>query len=63
MTRDALDPGPDGTYPYWPRNPDGTIRRGPEPYRQDGVLIDPRPGKPDGTLVEDDVLRANGETP
>jgi hypothetical protein len=24
MTRDALDPGPEGNYPYWPRRPDGT---------------------------------------
>ena len=24
MAKDALDPGPDGTYPYWPRKPDGS---------------------------------------
>lgn len=24
MARDALDPGPDNSYPYWPRNPDGS---------------------------------------
>jgi hypothetical protein len=23
MANDAFDPGPDGTYPYWPRRPDG----------------------------------------
>lgn len=46
-----------------PRTPAGTIRPGPKPYRQHGVLVDPPPGKPDGSLVEGDVLRANGETP
>lgn len=25
MAHDITDPGPDGTYPYLPRNPDGTI--------------------------------------
>lgn len=29
MARDALDPGPDGTYPYWPRHPDGSSRMPP----------------------------------
>jgi hypothetical protein len=24
MTTDALDPGPDGTFPYWPREGDET---------------------------------------
>lgn len=24
MARDVLDPGPEGTYPGWPRRPDGT---------------------------------------
>lgn len=24
MAHDALDPGPDGTYPYFPRLPDGS---------------------------------------
>ncbi len=33
MARDALDPGPNGDFPYWPRKPDGTedparMRRG-----------------------------------
>lgn len=23
MAEDAFDPGPDGTYPHWPRRPDG----------------------------------------
>ncbi|WNM25644.1 hypothetical protein [Demequina capsici] len=25
MANDILDPGPDGDYPYLPRNPDGTL--------------------------------------
>lgn len=25
MAKDLLDPGPDGTYPYVPRRPDGTV--------------------------------------
>lgn len=24
MAEDALDPGPDGSYPNWPRKPDGS---------------------------------------
>jgi len=24
MANDALDPGPDGSYPHWPRKPDGS---------------------------------------
>ena len=62
MTTDALDPGPDGVYPHWPRNPDGSTDRSrmpSKPYRQlvngQWVLIDPRPGKPGGGYVEDDV--------
>lgn len=59
MTTDALDPGPAGDYPYWPRNPDGTTDRdrmpqGPRKHRRpDGavVLIDPAPGNPDGTYA------------
>lgn len=27
MANDALDPGPNGDYPYWPRNPDGSTDR------------------------------------
>ena len=29
MARDALEPGPGGTYPNWPRRPDGS----PDPAR------------------------------
>lgn len=51
MATDALDPGPNGDYPYLPRNPDGTldIDRMPVGLRtQDGVLIDVEPTGPDG---------------
>ncbi len=34
MARDALDPGPDGTYPYFPRRADGT------PYWSENELTD-----------------------
>ena len=34
MAQDALDPGPDGTYPYFPRRADGT------PYWSDNELTD-----------------------
>jgi hypothetical protein len=51
---DALDPGPDGDFPNWPRRPDGT----PDPERmptgmhlQKGVLIDVTPRHPDGTPI------------
>lgn len=56
MTTDALDPGPNGDYPHWPRNPDGTTDRkrmpkGSRRKRLDGgaINIDPAPGNPDGT--------------
>lgn len=26
MANDALDPGPNGDFPWWPRNPDGSSR-------------------------------------
>lgn len=56
MATDALDPGPNGDYPYLPRNPDGTLDtdRMPIGTRQqrtpDGrvVLIDVEPTGPDG---------------
>lgn len=57
--QDALDPGPLGDYPHWPRNADGTtdeqrMPRGPRMMRgPDGkpVLYDPAPGNVDGTLA------------
>jgi len=62
MARDALDPGPNGDYPHWPRKPDGSedperMPRGV--YRQrtpDGrvVLTDQTPRHP----VDDPLGRA-----
>ncbi len=60
MTTDALDPGPDGDYPHWPRNPDGTtdeerMPSGPRRSRTrrdaagNPVVVDPAPGNPDGS--------------
>ena len=59
MATDALDPGPAGDYPYWPRNPDGSTDRtrrpkGKQKHRTpDGRLVDvdPAPGNPDGTYA------------
>ncbi len=60
MATDALDPGEDGSYPFWPRNPDGTtdeqrMPRGKRVHHRlhDGtpVYIDPAPGLPDGTYA------------
>lgn len=59
MAHDAFDPGPDGTYPYWPRKPDGSWDEARMPtgerYQRtpDGriVLIDITPRKPDGTPI------------
>lgn len=61
MAVDALDPGPDGTYPNLPRNPDGTLDTARMPIgirRQvtpDGrvVTIDVEPTLPDGRRVSD----------
>lgn len=59
MVQDALDPGPDGTYPAWPRLPDGA----PDPERMptglhvqhlaDGttVLIDVTPRDENGDAI------------
>lgn len=66
--RDAFDPGPDGTYPAWPRLPDGT----PDPARMpaglhrqtapDGttVVVDLTPRRPDGTPIVPPTLPASG---
>ncbi len=59
MARDALDPGPDGSYPNMPRNPDGTIDRERMPTglhwqtTPDGrrVLIDLTPRDADGNPI------------
>lgn len=64
MARDALDPGPDGTYPNWPRKPDGSedperMPRGTYPQRTpDGrvVVTDQTPRYP-----QDDPLGRAGQ--
>jgi hypothetical protein len=63
MAIDALDPGPNGDYPYLPRNPDGTLDTDRMPIglrRQTGpdgttVLVDIEPTLPDGRRVTDVV--------
>jgi hypothetical protein len=63
MATDALDPGPDGDYPYMPRNADGTLdtdrlpigtRLQPGPHGK-VVVIDVEPTLPDGRRVSDVV--------
>lgn len=60
MANDALDPGPNGDYPHWPRNADGTTDTERMPSgkrtrtdRRDALgnplVYDPAPGNPDGT--------------
>ncbi len=58
--QDALAPGPDGTFPFWPRRADGTTdpermprgaRRQLMPDGRTVVVIDPAPGNPDGTYA------------
>lgn len=63
MAVDALDPGPNGDYPNWPRLPDGT----PDPARmptglttQDGVPIDLTPRAPDGTPIVPPTIPPGG---
>ncbi len=70
MAEDALDPGPDGTYPHWPRRPDGT----PDPERMPTgthrqkvpgkrgrrVIVDVTPRRPDGTPIEPPTLPPEG---
>jgi hypothetical protein len=59
MARDALEPGPDGSYPNMPRNPDGTIDRERMPtglawqVTPDGrrVLIDLTPRDANGNPI------------
>lgn len=74
MANDALDPGPDGSYPFVPRNTDGTIdsERFPEKKMRhrgkrsrDGrpVVIDTTPRHPSGEpQVPADIPR-EGDTP
>lgn len=59
MATDALDPGPNGDYPYMPRNPDGTLDTTRMPIHTmqhrlpDGrtVLLNLEPTLPDGRKV------------
>ena len=59
MARDALDPGPDGDYPYWPRRPDGSPdpeRMPTDPHWQrtptgELVLVDLTPRHRDGAPI------------
>lgn len=53
MTRDALDPG-DGSYPAWPRLPDGawdTTRMPVGIHLQDGRHVDLTPRHVDGSPI------------
>lgn len=45
MANDALDPGPGGNYPFWPRLPDGS----PDPERMPTGKHPHRPGRGKGT--------------
>lgn len=59
MTRDAFDPGPNGDYPWWPRDAEGRPILGPGAEgrmptgltSQRGRLIDVTPRHPDGTPI------------
>lgn len=55
MAHDALDPGPDGSYPYWPRRADGSwdTQRMPTGVSQTpgGVPVDLTPRHADGTPI------------
>ncbi len=65
MAVDALDPGPDGTYPYWPRDAAGRPLTSHSTaqeedagtymptglHRQDGRLLDLTPTGPDGQPI------------
>ena len=63
MATDALDPGPNGDYPYISRNPDGTLDQTKQPIglrHQTGpnrkpVLIDVTLTLPDGRKITDVV--------
>jgi hypothetical protein len=69
MPRDALDPGPDGTYPAWPRKSDGS----PDPERMPTgrhrqkvpdsdrrVLTDQTPRKPTGEPIVPPTIPPEG---
>lgn len=56
MTNDALDPGPDGSYPHWPRRPDGSLEAGPGTRMPTGTV---RHRTKDGRVVLVDVTPTN----
>jgi hypothetical protein len=59
VAQDALDPGPDGSYPYWPRKPDGSwdeerMPAGNRPARDSRgrrIVINLTVHRPDGTPI------------
>jgi hypothetical protein len=51
MAHDALDPGPNGDYPWWPRNADGTSKMPYGERWQNGVLIDLTVRGPNGEPI------------
>lgn len=54
MAGDALDPGPSGDYPHWPRTPGGSWDTGRMPvgvHWQDGRRVDLTPRHPDGSPI------------
>lgn len=66
MANDALDPGPNGDYPYMPRNADGTLDTARMPIHTvvhptatdamgNRVLMNLEPTLPDGRKVSDVV--------
>jgi hypothetical protein len=69
MANDALDPGPDGSYPHWPRKPDGTSDRVRMPtgkHRQKvkgthrRVVVDLTMRHPDGTPIVPPTIPPGG---
>jgi hypothetical protein len=66
--RDAFEPGPDNTYPAWPRRPDGTLDPERMPtgthYQRDKsgrrVVVDVTPRKPDGTRIVPPTIPPEG---
>jgi hypothetical protein len=70
MPNDALDPGEDGTYPHWPRRPDGS----PDPERMPTglhkqriprtnrrVVVDLTMRDPDGNPINPPTIPPGGE--
>lgn len=58
MAVDALDPGPNGDYPHWPRRPDGSLDPERMPTGVHGqrvgdkrVLIDVTPSDENGNAI------------